>query len=293
MCEPYSNWKLLIDLWSVSTDYTAVQQGPMIVLSLKGDARDAALGIPKDELKSENGVELILKKLDTLYEKDESQLAFISFDQFVKYRRPDNMDIREFLRKFELMKNKCESYKFVLPENIVAYFMLACANLPDDKSDIIRATVPAFTSAAMRSQILKVYTEAPSTSASGSQSMPLVKNEPNQDESFPMMYADNYDDGEFEAPKPMLFEGYSRGYRKNRGRGRGRYRKSSYRGSYSGNKSYGGHKLNPLDESGQPSQCNKCRSIYHWEDDCPVAKSQSRRSQYSSSSSSQRFENAL
>ena len=108
-----------------------------------------------------------------------------------------------------------------------------------------------------------------------------------------MMYADNCDDGEFEAPKPMLFEGNSRGYRKNRGRGRGRYRKSSYRGNYSGNISYGGHKLNPLDESGQPSQCNTCRSIYHWENDCPVAKSQPRRNQYFSSSSSQRFENAL
>ena len=87
------------------------------------------------------GLKLVKGKLDTLYEKDATQLAFLAFDKFVKFRRPDSMDIPEFLRKFELMKNKCETYRFVIPENILAYFMLSCANLPKDKEDIIRATI--------------------------------------------------------------------------------------------------------------------------------------------------------
>ena len=124
-CEPYANWKLLIELWSDSSDYTPEQQGSILVLNLTGDARDAALSIPKAELKSAEGLPKIMKKLDTLYEKDATQLAFLAFDRFVKYRRPSDMDINEFLRKFELMKNKCETYKFVIPENILAYFMLS------------------------------------------------------------------------------------------------------------------------------------------------------------------------
>ena len=66
MFEPYSNWRLLIDLWSGSTDFTPEQQGPTLVLNLTGDARDAALSLPKDVLKSANGFNKVLEKLDAL-----------------------------------------------------------------------------------------------------------------------------------------------------------------------------------------------------------------------------------
>ena len=54
-CELYANWKLLDP-----------------VLNLTGDARDAVLSIPvpKENLKSDEGLKLIMEKLDTLYEKD-------------------------------------------------------------------------------------------------------------------------------------------------------------------------------------------------------------------------------
>ena len=67
MREPYTQWKLELDLWSEATDYAKHQIGPVIVLSLEGDARDAALSIPKDQLKSDDGMKLILQKFDSLY----------------------------------------------------------------------------------------------------------------------------------------------------------------------------------------------------------------------------------
>ena len=276
MFEPYSNWKLLIELWSESTDYTANQQGPILVLNLTGDARDAALSIPKDQLKSDEGVSKILQKLDTLYEKDETQLAFLAFDTFVKYRRTHTMDIHEFLRKFELMKNKCATYKFVIPENILAYFMLSCANLPDDKCDIIRATIKDFTVDDMRGQILKVYTEltgtavSSSSTSSGSNSKVIVKSE-FDNTTLPVMYADHE---EYDDTHKQVY--YAKRGGKRRGRGRNQ---KNYQGNYSSNQYYNAgksqdksFKLNPPDETGCPSQCYRCRSVFHWEDDCPVPK---------------------
>ena len=222
MCEPYSNWKLLIDLWSESTDYSAAQQGPILVLNLTGDARDAALSIPKEKLKSADGVKLIMQKLDTLYEKDATQLAFLAFDKFVKYRRPEDMDVNEFLRKFELMKNKCETYKFVIPENILAYFMLSCANLPKDKEDIIRATILELKTSDMRSQILKVYTELSTAQSSSSESRtPAVKVEPLESSALPVMYT-SLCEHEYNTPNHVYYG--NNFYRGNRGRGRGRAR---------------------------------------------------------------------
>ena len=166
MREPYSQWKLELDLWAEATDYEKRQIGPVIVLnSLEGDARDAALSIPKDGLKSDDGMKLILDKLDSLYMKDETQLAFLAFDKFVKYRRPQDMDMNEFLRKFELMKSRCETYKFAIPDNILSYFMLSCANLPDDKVDIVRATISDLTVANVRTKILSIYTDIAKSSS--------------------------------------------------------------------------------------------------------------------------------
>ena len=160
-----------MDLWSEATDYAKHQIGPVIVLSLEGDARDAALSIPKDQLKSDDGMKLILQKLDSLYQKDETQLAFLAFDTFVKYRRPHDMDMNEFLRKFKLMKNICETYKFTIPDNILSYFMLSCANLPSDKVDIVRATINELTVSNVRTKILSIHTEI----AKASSESPSVK----------------------------------------------------------------------------------------------------------------------
>ena len=279
MFEPYASWKLLVELWSDSTDYTAAQQGPILVLNLKGDARDAALSIPKDELKSTNGLKLIMKKLDTLYEKDATQLAYLAFDRFVKYRRPDGVDMDEFLRKFELMKNKCETYKFSIPENILAYFMLSCANLPKDKEDIIRATIKELNVNDMRGQILKVYTELSSNvpASNSNYHNQGIKVEP-ECSALPVMYA-SQDPYEYNAPPPhpshVFYGGYNHNqhHRGNRGRGRGKrgYNKKSYpsQQGYYGKKQNAPLKLNPPDKSGQPSQCGVCKSIYHWEKDCP------------------------
>ena len=141
MREPYSQWKLELELWHEMTDYKENQIGPVIALSLEGDAKDAALTISKDNLKSADGMKLILQKLDNLYKKDESQLAFICIDQFMKYRRPADMPIDEFLRKFQLLKNKCESFDFKLNEKVLGYTLINCANMPEDKACIVKATI--------------------------------------------------------------------------------------------------------------------------------------------------------
>ena len=295
MCEPYSNWKLLIDLWSESSDYSAAQQGPVLVLSLTGDARDAALSIPKERLKSEEGVKIILDKLDTLYAKDETQLAFLAFDKFVKYRRPSTMDIHEFLRKFELLKNKCETYRFVIPENILAYFMLLCANLPEDKNDIIRATIQEFTVDKMRGQILRVFTEltgSPSSSGSNSNSNTVSVKSEFDEEILPAMYA-GHGDCDY-VPKSVYYGHNYRGGR-NRGRGRGNRHQKQYSNTQYNKPQGKSFKLNPPDETGCPSQCYRCRSVYHWEDTCPIPKqaSGSKGSRYSAVGRSEKYNEPL
>ena len=69
MRDPYFKWKIEMELWASTTDYKDVQRGPVIALNLEGDARDAALTVPVEELKSADGMKKILANIDTLYKK--------------------------------------------------------------------------------------------------------------------------------------------------------------------------------------------------------------------------------
>ena len=306
MREPYSSWKLELDLWAEATDYQKHQIGPVIVLSLEGDARDAALTIPKDELKSENGMQLILETLDALYQKDETQLAFLAIDQLVNYRRPQDMDMNDFLRKFELMKSKCSTYDLKLPDGVLGYFMLKCANLPEDKSDVVRATIDKLTVKNVRSKILSIYTNVAKSNASSSSF-----NTDDHDSSYrlnsTMILKQEPDCSGYTSP--VLFGQSPHSFSRGRGRnskGSSRFNRTNkynkninkHSPNDGGNSSYSGteSRLNPIDPStGQPSLCNGCGSYYHWQNQCPdVPRMNSRKKNtYLSHSNSQQYDEPL
>ena len=56
----YENWLKLFRIWHMYTELPKTSQGPALVLSLKGEAQDAALELPEDEIAQENGVDAIL-----------------------------------------------------------------------------------------------------------------------------------------------------------------------------------------------------------------------------------------
>lgn len=271
MREPYSTWKLELELWEEATDYKENQIGPIVALSLEGDARDAALSIPKDTLKSKDGLNEIIKKLDSMYKKDETQLAYLSLDQFFKFRRPLDMDMNEFLRKFELMKNKCATHKLNFDDGVLAYFMIECANLPADKVDIVKATMKDLSTTEVKGRILSIYTDISSKPQSSqmcsSQDNTLIKQEQQEHYSYPQ--------------SPLLLAQNAPTYSRGRGRGSNYPARQSYDRyeSYHGagpSTSYsdGGPMYNAVDPTtGMASTCTHCGSWYHWRNKCPDAPS--------------------
>ena len=310
MREPYSSWKIELDLWADATGYEKHQIGPVIVLSLEGDARETCLTIPKENFKSEDAMDYILEKLDSLYEKDETQIAFLAIDQFVNYRRPQDMEMNEFLRKFELMKNKCSTYDLKLPDGVLAYFMLKCANLPDDKSDIVRATISKLTVENVRTKILSIYTQVAKSSSSA------VKFEDQNDSfRFNSIMSLKEEPTYYESPSPVMYEHNSHNSHRGRGRGRDKGKNAGRLGrgnnqnrrssngveqsSYSQCSSNYEGRLNPVDpRTGQPSLCNTCGSYRHWETHCPDSpppQFNNRRGNYHSgySNNSRKYESPL
>lgn len=290
---PYEDWKKELQIWSRFTDLDQKKQGGAVFLTLSGKARETVLAeVAEDEYDKDTILKKITASLDTLYLKDTSETAYIAFDNFIKFRRPQNMSIQDFMGEFNLRYSKIKVHKMVLPDGVLAYAVLTCANLPDDQAQICRATVATLTFDLMRKQIEKVTLDSNKT-----ESVPVFYAKDSdyaQPQSHPHSYEhvscsgcgavngqdcecqeeELYHDDELYAPghasEEHEFEdtyyGYSRppyAQRAHVSRGGGQYQRPYHRASPNGG--------NAVDESGYPLTCRFCKSTYHLVRECPHA----------------------
>ena len=93
----YSNWKADLTIWGLYTSLEKKKRGPALYLSLQGKARECIRGLTPEEIGGDTGVDLIVAKLDNVFEEDENMRTFICFKRFYDYRRPSGTSIKEFV----------------------------------------------------------------------------------------------------------------------------------------------------------------------------------------------------
>ena len=254
MSEPYNEWKEEVYIWSeyVKDKTPLEKQGLALFLSLEGDARKAAAKVKLVDMKKADGLETVLKELDKFFLKDKDREAFLSYDRFHAFKRPSGMSMKDFLIKFELLRNTCCSYEVVIADKIIAHQMLESANLPITKKELVKTTLKDFSSDNMRNQILKVFCEdeTPDVGACNSNNDQFHVKTEVIDEDL----------------KNMSFYGSSGRYSENSSK---RNRRSCKNNRYH-NEDQDLPKRNPLDEYGNVTTCDCCKSIYHYAPICPV-----------------------
>ena len=251
--DDYTNWKQDLEIWQMFTDLDKKRQGPAVYLCLSGKARECVRDIQKEELGANDGVDKIVAKLDTLFEKDKDTQTFLAFNEFYEYRRSSGVNIVEFLVHYEHLYNKLEKFGNKFEEGVQACFLLKAANLSEENERLARATCGAMTYAKMRDCIKKIFGDT----GSGDNSIPSVKNEP-------VLQSSHQED--------VHYTSGNVGYRNWRGRGRGRGRGggTSTNTDYRQDKS--NSRTNPVDKDGKILKCYGCGSVYHFSRYCPSRK---------------------
>ena len=188
MNEPYTVWKDEIYIWSAYVlDKTPMnKQGMALFLSLEGDARKAAAKVKLTDMQTDDGLAKVLAELDKFYLKDKDRESFLAYERFTTFRRSEGVSMKDFLIKFELLRNTCSSYEVVIPDKIVAYQMLESANLPLMKKEVVKTTLTTYTADNMRSQILKIFCEEDVPNVSGHQDNIHIKSEPDEEFNITM-----------------------------------------------------------------------------------------------------------
>ena len=117
----YENWLKELKIWQLYTEIKKEKQGPAIFLTLEGKAREAVLELDVENISGESGIDNIIKKLDSLYKKDTVQVAYEAYDKFERFKRPENMSMKNFIIEFERLVSKTKSHGMSMSEDILAY----------------------------------------------------------------------------------------------------------------------------------------------------------------------------
>lgn len=126
----YSQWKSEIDLWRSLTSLPKNKQGIAVALSIdQPNARAIAIGINKEELILDTGVEKVIQELDKLFEKDKSYQMHDAFEEFESFRRKEENSMLSYIVEFEQLQKKCERLEITFPDQVLALKLLSRANL--------------------------------------------------------------------------------------------------------------------------------------------------------------------
>ena len=248
---PYEDWKKEVKIWMSFTDLAKVKQGGALFLSLEGRNRDAVLAEidNTDTIHSDAGLNTVIKALDKIYLKDKTESGFEAFDSFIKFRRPQTMSLSDYITDFNIKYSKLKCYEMSLPEGVLAYALLTCANLPPEQEQLCRATCKELTYKEMKQQIERTHAS------------------PKEGKDVEPFYGcDFYEDtgavDEDEYPEYHEPDSYNQQNAEDTFFSQqSRFRKQTNVSP----------RVNMPDEFGKPTRCSFCHSIYHYVSRCPDA----------------------
>ena len=117
----YESWKNDVTIWTDLTDLPKEKQALAIHLSLSGRARIASSEIAVADLKKDDGVSTIIKKLDNLFLADEGRRQFGAFHNLYNFRRSEDVEVDRFISEFEHLYFKFSEQKMTLPDSVQAF----------------------------------------------------------------------------------------------------------------------------------------------------------------------------
>ena len=133
----YEEFKRDLDIWLLLKVASAEEQGPLVYRTLTGRAKAACNDLTVTQIGSNEGLNLILKRLDKLYLGDENQRIFLALDLFEKFKRPPSMSISNFIIEFENHHNKVKAHKCTYPDGVLAYRLIKAAQLSHDHEQLV------------------------------------------------------------------------------------------------------------------------------------------------------------
>ena len=156
--DDYTKWKTKFNLWREITDVAVEKRTTLMVLRLDDDTQEAILDLMTTaQMKANDGADKLIEHLDKMCKKDESVAAYELYEKFESYYRPAELPIKEYCAEFQKHLAKVKSSGTQLSDPVLAYRLLKSANLSDNETQLVKATIGKMDYDSMVKQLQKVF----------------------------------------------------------------------------------------------------------------------------------------
>ena len=121
-------WFQELAIWQSMTDLEPKKQGLVVYLSLPDKIRKSCNDVSVQDLNKDDGLNVLINRIKSLYAKDMNALAFMAYDKFENF-----MNIIDYINEFEQLNNQVKHFEMELPTGVLAYKVLKNANLSNEK----------------------------------------------------------------------------------------------------------------------------------------------------------------
>ena len=111
----FLEWIHEIEIWQCLTDLDKDKQGPAIYLSLGEKIRKTCSDIKVRDINSEDGVDILVNKLKSIFPKYINQAAYLAYDKSETFKRHIDINMVDFINEFERLHNNTKKYEMELP----------------------------------------------------------------------------------------------------------------------------------------------------------------------------------
>lgn len=138
----YERYRQELTAWREITDLAKDKQGIAIALSLpeedESQIREKVFDqIPIDDLKSDDGLTVLLNFLDKHLAKDDLTDSLEKFEDFDDFYRNEAQSIHEYVAEFDTKYRKIEKKKMILPPEILAFKLLRKARITKEEKMLV------------------------------------------------------------------------------------------------------------------------------------------------------------
>ena len=286
----YDVWRSQLDCWEDVTDAPMDLRALIVRLTLSpGLALNAAMHVPKDQLKSKQGMKLLLEQLDRVFIPDALQRDYAVHHQLYRMVRSPERRVCDFVNDFADQYLKFQQTNNSLPEKTLAFMLLSACNLNTDKVQLVMSGLPkVITYIEMQDQLKRIFStevlanNGEQLNSQGSSDILLNKNATSVREDNNILMANNeVSVSNNRQDIALIGSNKQSGYNRDNNNCRhtcsyrGRFPRRNFR-RFSGRNAARQRPYirgrNPLDGNGYPMSCNKCRSVFHFAKDCPEEK---------------------
>ena len=118
--DSYVDWKNDMAVWALCTKEEKKRLGPLVYLSLQGDARDAVRDVPLESLSQDDGLNKVIEKLDSIFLKDDTARAFCAIKDFVEFRRESGQSFTKFMVEFNAKYREIKKHELTFQDDMLS-----------------------------------------------------------------------------------------------------------------------------------------------------------------------------